>query len=927
MGRLAREGAIAYHGRPFRSWGERDLGRRPTPKGAPMANFLKLSYCDGYQPEGIATSRHVSRADLIARMLRERNVARFVIAPAGYGRSTLACEYASIVFSFKHVFWVRCTSPCFLRDLDAGTFLHDVLAVDPQAALVVWEDVPRLSAERSDAFADLLDGLLEHGVEVLVTSTPTADTFSELQRDRLQLNALDIMLSPEEMHAEAQGGRLRQDWESALAASERTPCVRWGEGGTDTLLAGLAREEMPAERRLATLLVLCLGEGHLEDLSAFLPAERAEEASAFLAERYPFLGIDRRAGLFRAMEVTAEQLGSAYGRLVDGCVEPSMQATRDDLCERIADALLGRGSTARAMDLMAVLATKRAGAHWLARNGWKVLCEGDALGLVRLYRHVQRGAGGVNDELSALVAWASLMLDDVPSALGRARRLTAGGTAPLRCRIVGALVGLRLGLSEGRRPMAEVLRAKLQAADEGPVAANEAMALAEDGIDWRCLGALALRLEAEPSSVLGAWAAERDRLASASAKEALRNALLLASAWAIDDEAAIAAAPGLGASCPGEAVGALVLPVRPAGLDDVARFVRDCLEQEHRKGSLGWCAAMAGSALERLAASQPRFAAYLPAPCASSMLHKAEVALFEQRDALRRLDEARQERSQEYRATHPDAFRAPSALADGAQPASPLGVPLLRVQLFGGLQVHVGDALVRPQELSRHKTRLLLALLVLGRGREVSRHRLAETLWPASSAKMAVKNFYSVWSQLRRALSLGDSCPYLIRTQDGCRLDDRLVTSDIEDFEKMCRTLLFGTGDNEDWERLYMMVCDRYSEDLLPCDDECDMVNSLRQRYHIELVDALIAASKRLGAQGEPRGSLWFAREAVRRDGRREDAYIALMESQILSDQRTDALETYFSCRRFLSEELGIDPSLRLVELYRSVIETEQVMA
>ena len=121
-------------------------------------------------------------------------------------------------------------------------------------------------------------------------------------------------------------------------------------------------------------------------------------------------------------------------------------------------------------------------------------------------------------------------------------------------------------------------------------------------------------------------------------------------------------------------------------------------------------------------------------------------------------------------------------------------------------------------------------------------------------------------------------------------------------------------------------MCNEYSEDLLPCEDDCAMVNSLRQRYHIELVDALIAASKRLGSHGEPRGSLWFAREAVRRDGRREDAYIALMESQILSDQRTDALETYFSCRRFLSEELGIDPSLRLVELYRSVIETEQVL-
>lgn len=890
-----------------------------------MANFLKLSYCDGYQPEGVVTPRHVSRADLIARMLRERGVARFVTAPAGYGRSTLACEYASIVFSFRHVFWVRCTSPCFLRDLDAGTFLRGMLALDPQAALVVWEDVPRLSAERCDAFCDLVDGLLDHGVEVIVTATPTADTFSELQRDRLQLNALDLMLSAEEMRVEALAGRVRQDWEEAGAMAERTPCVRWGEDGAAELLAGLAQEEMPSERRLATLLMLCLTEGRLEDLAAFLGAERVEEVTEFLEERYPFLGIDRRTGLFRAVEVEPAQVGTAYGRLIDGCVEPSLQATRDGLCERIADALLAQGRISRALDLMAALPTKRSGAHWLARNGWKVLCAGAAFGLVRLYRHVQHGAGGVNDELSALLAWASLMLDDVPTALARSRRLATGGTASARCRIVGAVVGLRLGLAEGRRPMAEALRKRLDSLDEAPLAANEAMALAEDGVDWRCLGSLALRLEVEAHSVLGAWAAEREKMGALPSKEPRRNALLVAAAWVID-EAATLDGGALGVPEGRLEEGALTMARLSTSLDDVARFVRDCLEQERCQGALGWCAALAGSALERLAAAQPRFVAYLPGGYASAMLHKAEVALFEQRDSLRRLNERRQERSEEYAATHPDAFRSAAALGDGLRPSATLGVPLLHVQLFGGLRVSVGDEAVAPQELSRHKTRLLLALLVLCHGREVSRTRLAEALWPASTSQMAAKNFYSVWSQLRRALSFGEGCPYLIRTQDGCRLDERLVTSDIADFEKLCRTLLFGSGDTEDWERLYTLVCNEYSEDLLPCEDDCAMVNSLRQRYHIELVDALIAASKRLGSHGEPRGSLWFAREAVRRDGRREDAYIALMESQILSDQRTDALETYFSCRRFLSEELGIDPSLRLVELYRSVIETEQVL-
>ena len=71
------------------------------------------------------------------------------------------------------------------------------------------------------------------------------------------------------------------------------------------------------------------------------------------------------------------------------------------------------------------------------------------------------------------------------------------------------------------------------------------------------------------------------------------------------------------------------------------------------------------------------------------------------------------------------------------------------------------------------------------------------------------------------------------------------------------------------------------------------------------------------------RGALWFAREALRRDSSREDAYAAQMQAQIAAGQRAAALETYFACRAYLAEELGIDPSPRIVELYRAVIEEE----
>lgn len=92
----------------------------------------------------------------------------------------------------------------------------------------------------------------------------------------------------------------------------------------------------------------------------------------------------------------------------------------------------------------------------------------------------------------------------------------------------------------------------------------------------------------------------------------------------------------------------------------------------------------------------------------------------------------------------------------------------------------------------------------------------------------------------------------------------------------------------------------------------------------MQLVDALVAAAERLVAADDAQEGLWFARAALRRDRTREDAYTALMRAQIAAGQRTSALETYFECRRFLTTELGIDPSLATMELYRSIIETEE---
>lgn len=78
---------------------------------------------------------------------------------------------------------------------------------------------------------------------------------------------------------------------------------------------------------------------------------------------------------------------------------------------------------------------------------------------------------------------------------------------------------------------------------------------------------------------------------------------------------------------------------------------------------------------------------------------------------------------------------------------------------------------------------------------------------------------------------------------------------------------------------------------------------------------------------GEVRQGLWFARAALSRDKSREDAYAAVMRAQIASLQRSAALETYFSCRKFLSNDLGIDPSAETMRLYHSIIDAQEEVA
>lgn len=871
-----------------------------------MSSFLKSAACKGRQPEHVAAAHLVPRPDLVARLLRERHVARFLVAPDGFGKTQLAFQYAETVFAFFRVFWVNGKSPCFLRDLDNGEVSSYLCSQEERPFLVVFEDVPRLDDVRVDRFSRVIDDLLEAGNEVLATCAPSCDAYGSLHRDRLKLDSSDLLLSEAECEVATPMSRKPQAGKS-LPPAERIACLRWGGDDGAELLAGLVREELPGTVLLVVFSMLVLREGEWADLDAFTSSGLRGDLPAGLEERYPYLGINRHGETYRTVDLPAKTLASAFDRSFDALASCSLFDGRAALACRLADALVVRREGERACRFMAGLSPKPSCASWLAARSRALMSLGCVKPAHDLHLFIGRVRGPQRWTLNAAEAWRLVALSDEKAAVGAIRRMAFSADVPAGPRASALMIVLMYGSVDAGMRAAEALRGLVRAAGEQAVreGGSAAGSASHGDVSWLFAAEIFLSLRDGLESGLRAWQDAR--------RAECERDLLFATAAAVLD-AAMRDAEAKG--------GNLARPTCARLLREVVQFVRTGLG-ESPAVPMSLFSAFAALAFERMCEAEV-FPDVAPLPSEVAFeAHRVELSLFSQRSAYRHARAEEASREADFEATHPDAFRDERRTLGGQTGVA--CAPILHVDLFGGLSVRIGDDQLDPRLLRRQKSRTLLALLVMNRGKEMPRDRLVQTLWPESDLEAAKRNFYAVWSQLRRALTTGaGTCPYLVRAQSGFRLDARLLDSDLDRFEAMCRTLLFGHPRADEWELLFAQASGWYAEDLLPGESDCPAIDRAREDCRVRLVDALVSASAQLVGAGEVRGGLWFAREALKHDKSREDAYTTLMEAQIAAGQRTAALDTYFACRRYLADELGIDPSAHTVRLYRDIIEAEE---
>ncbi len=293
---------------------------------------------------GSLISSHVKKKDLIERkrlllnLMATRDAVRVVCAPALFGKTILALQYAKIIFADQSVVWVKADDLCFLRDLDARCVMDSfrpVLEKGPTCELFVFDGVPKLSEKRMREFIQLIYSLKLSDCEVLIT-TRCKSLFSgeglELQ-GKLELSyvtAHDLLLNSQEAASES------PDTFSSLRGWVRPAVLCDKNEGSKRLFTNLQHMEVCSSEDAVALLALIIGKGAQSIFSCFIVGFAAIDLQSF-NEYYPHAGLRNRG--FVALEFSAQERFSLLWVHLAKLVELSLYPSQKEFVLALLDEL------------------------------------------------------------------------------------------------------------------------------------------------------------------------------------------------------------------------------------------------------------------------------------------------------------------------------------------------------------------------------------------------------------------------------------------------------------------------------------------------------------------------------------------------------------------------------------------------------------
>ena len=250
---------------------------------------------------------------------------------------------------------------------------------------------------------------------------------------------------------------------------------------------------------------------------------------------------------------------------------------------------------------------------------------------------------------------------------------------------------------------------------------------------------------------------------------------------------------------------------------------------------------------------------------------------------------------------------------------------MLEVNLFGSARARYADHPLNG--FPNQQPSLLLCYLLLNRGRNLSRERLAAVFWGEYPTPVSLKYLRNCIWRMRKGLeSAGIPTDAYLSVSDGgvsFRRSGRYWL-DVEVFETQLTPFHSLPGEVLTPEQATQLgkAVDLYAGDLLEgvYEDWCLCDRERLRLAYLEALGKLIAFHE---ARGEYEQGLACGERILAHDNIRESVHRQMMRLYWLQGDRAAALAQYKRCAQVLREALGIQPMDETTRLYQQIAHSQ----
>jgi LuxR family transcriptional regulator, maltose regulon positive regulatory protein len=251
--------------------------------------------------------------------------------------------------------------------------------------------------------------------------------------------------------------------------------------------------------------------------------------------------------------------------------------------------------------------------------------------------------------------------------------------------------------------------------------------------------------------------------------------------------------------------------------------------------------------------------------------------------------------------------------------------PVLRIETFGGLRLHLNDQPVDEKVWERSQPRKLLLALLSQENEKAHKELLIEALWPDEEMESGGKNFKTALQRLRKSLEpelspdFGSS--YVHLHQNMVFLDEELCRLDLRQFNELYREGVNKekSGDHQGALDFFTRSLHLYQGDLLPEEQDAPWVEKRRESIRNTFIDLLTRTAGLYEKNGAFKKAVGCLKQVVEADPLSEENYRTLMSLYDSKKMFNEALRVYEGCRKALKAGLDTRPGPMTEALYQGI--------